>query len=139
MKTKSRQIRITSLENLYGLEFQEKISKKERGEISAESLYLIDGIYSNKEAIDDLIRTHSHNWKIERISLLDLNILRIAIYEMIFQDEKESTKIYIDEAIEIAKEYSSLESSKFINGILDSVNKAKDEKVSDDKKVSDDV
>ncbi|MFB3845076.1 MAG: transcription antitermination factor NusB [Candidatus Cloacimonadaceae bacterium] len=71
--------------------------------------------------IDSMIAKHSVNWSLERIANLDHSILRIAVYEMMFTSTPAA--IVINEAIEIAKKYSSESSNKFINGILDAVNK----------------
>lgn len=71
--------------------------------------------------IDSMIAKHSVNWSLERIANLDHCILRIAVYEMMFTSTPAA--IVINEAIEIAKKYSSESSNKFINGILDAVNK----------------
>lgn len=70
--------------------------------------------------IDSIIAELSLNWKITRLSLVDKCILRFAIYEIYFSDDV-PVKVAIDEAIEIAKRFSSDESSAFINGILDAV------------------
>ncbi|HER62950.1 MAG TPA: transcription antitermination factor NusB, partial [Desulfobacteraceae bacterium] len=81
---------------------------------------LITGICAEIDEIDQLVKTHSHNWRLERMSLVDRNILRIAIYEMKYGDEVPA-KVAINEALEIAKHYSMPDSVAFINGILDSV------------------
>jgi N utilization substance protein B len=62
----------------------------------------------------------SHHWRIERMSSIDRNVLRLATYELYFQTET-PVKVVINEAIEIAKKYGSADSSKFINGILDQI------------------
>jgi N utilization substance protein B len=69
--------------------------------------------------IETKLMAHSDNWSLERIVHLDLSILRIAIYEMLFTDTP--TPVVINEAIEIAKKYSSESSGKFVNGILDAL------------------
>ena len=84
---------------------------------------LIHGICSNVEEIDNLLADHSHNWRVERMSLVDRNILRIAVYEMQHCDQAPA-QVAINEALEIAKRYSIGESVAFINGILDAVQAA---------------
>nr|WP_321464863.1 transcription antitermination factor NusB [uncultured Desulfobulbus sp.] len=84
---------------------------------------LINGICAHVEAIDDLLAEHSHNWRVERMSLVDRNILRIAVYEMQYCDQAPA-QVAINEALEIAKRYSIGESVAFINGILDAVQAA---------------
>lgn len=81
---------------------------------------LITGVRISLAEIDALIRKHSHHWRLERMSLIDRNILRIAIYEMKFVADV-PTRVAINEALEIAKQYSIPESISFINGILDAV------------------
>lgn len=81
---------------------------------------LILGICRHREEIDALLATHSHNWRVERMSLVDRNILRIAVFEMRHCDEAPA-QVAINEALEIAKRYSIGESVSFINGILDAI------------------
>ena len=117
-----RQIRIQALDALYEMEFQTNSPKKNWG--TKDCAYLINGVIAHKEKINQLINQHSQHWKMSRINLLDLTILRIAVYEIMFFDTKESSKIFINEAIELAKIYGSGDSPRFINGILDSISKA---------------
>lgn len=81
---------------------------------------LIQGICLYIDEIDALLAEHSHNWRVERMSLVDRNILRIAVFELRFSDEAPA-QVAINEALEIAKRYSVEESVSFINGILDAV------------------
>ena len=85
---------------------------------------LADGAEAHKEALDAHIRTVARNWSLERMAVVDRNILRMSSFELIHHP-KTPVKVVIDEALEIAKSFSSAESSKFINGILD---KIKDER-----------
>ena len=82
---------------------------------------IIKGVAEFKSKIDDKISSVSRNWKVDRMALVDRNILRVAIYEMKISNEKLSEKIVINEAIEIAKKYGNTDSAGFINGILDQV------------------
>lgn len=81
---------------------------------------LIEGICRRREEIDTLLAAHSHNWRVERMSLVDRNILRIAVFELRFGDGMPA-QVAINEALEIAKRYSIDDSVPFINGILDAV------------------
>jgi len=81
---------------------------------------LIRGVLGHQGEIDDLIGKYSENWRIERMARIDRNILRIGIYELIYLDDV-PPQVSINEAVELAKKYSSLESSSFVNGILDQV------------------
>ena len=83
---------------------------------------VIDGVFSNKEFIDKLIESHSMGWKLNRISKLDLSILRLSIYEICFREDI-PYNVSINEAVELAKKYSSNEAGSFINGILSKIPK----------------
>ena len=87
------------------------------------SQQLIMGISLHLKEIDALLAEHSHNWRVERMSLVDRNILRIAVFELRFSDDA-PPQVVINEALEIAKRYSIEESVSFINGILDAVQSA---------------
>jgi transcription antitermination protein NusB len=77
---------------------------------------------ANVERIDRLIERHAENWRLDRMAVVDRNILRLATYEFLYDAETPKT-IVINEAIEIARRFSSQESPQFINGILDSIRK----------------
>jgi len=81
------------------------------------SLEIIQGVLGNIEFIDETIVKHSKDWDIGRYSNIDRNILRMAIYEIVFS-EKTPFKVSINEAVELAKTFSTEEAYKFINGIL---------------------
>ena len=81
------------------------------------SFELIQGVKENLEFVDEIIRKYSKEWDISRFSNIDRNILRIAIYEIHFM-EKIPYKVSINEAVELAKTFSTEEAYKFINGIL---------------------
>jgi transcription antitermination protein NusB len=83
---------------------------------------LVSQVLQKQKEIDDVIQKYNLNWNIKRLSLIDLNILRIAVCEMLFMPQDPTPpKAVTDEAIEIAKKYSSLEAPAFINGILDQI------------------
>jgi len=92
-----------------------RTATKKTQEFSGE---LIDGILANQTAIDEQIRKYVANYDIERIAAVDRNILRLAIYEMLFCKDVPPV-VSINEAIEIAKRYGSEDSSRFVNGVLD--------------------
>ncbi len=85
---------------------------------------LLDGIQGKSDAINQLISKFAENWRLERMSAIDRNILRLAVYELYYQDDI-PTSVAINEAVEIAKRYSTDDSGPFINGILDSMAKEK--------------
>src|SRR3990167_8918436 len=77
---------------------------------------------SKKQAkIDKLIKKNAPAWPVNQISKVDLAILRLAIWELLFKKPKEPFKVIIDEAIEIAKEYGSNSSGSFVNGVLGAI------------------
>ena len=81
---------------------------------------LVSQVIQNKEEIDRNIQRFAPAWPIEQISVIDRNILRLAIFEILFEN-KVSVKIAINEAVELAKKFGSDNSSKFVNGVLGSV------------------
>ena len=83
-------------------------------------LELIRGVNNSRALIDQLIERFSRNWRLSRMSCVDRNIMRIAVYEMLFCGDIPA-KVSINEAIDIGKKYGTEESGAFINGILDSV------------------
>ncbi len=81
---------------------------------------LVHGVINNLDKIDDKIRLSASNWSIERMAVVDRNILRISVYEMLYIKDI-PVKVTINEAIEIAKRFGEEESGSFINGILDRI------------------
>lgn len=83
---------------------------------------LVSGVRANRKALDSIIEESSDNWTIDRMPLVDRNILRLAVYELRYSPDV-PFKVVIDEAVELAKRYGSDESGAFINGILDKARK----------------
>ncbi len=83
--------------------------------------YLLNGVFEHKAEIDKNLSEKSRGWKLERMSAVDLSILRVAIFEILFGAKDSPPKVAINEAVEVAKKYSGTDSSSFINGILDAV------------------
>jgi N utilization substance protein B len=79
---------------------------------------LIRGCIENRALIDEKIQKYTEHWELSRIAAVDRNILRLAIYEMLFRDDIPPV-VSINEAVDIAKKYSTQESGAFVNGILD--------------------
>lgn len=71
------------------------------------------------ETIDDRIRTRAEHWRIERMAIVDRNVLRLAVYEFLFEETPHT--VVINEALEIARRFSTFEATQFINGILDTI------------------
>jgi N utilization substance protein B len=85
------------------------------------SIKIFKGVCENLKEIDNLIEKYADNWNISRMSTIDRNIMRLAAYEILYMTTPIS--VIIDEAVEISKTYSNKDSSKFVNGILDKLQK----------------
>jgi N utilization substance protein B len=80
---------------------------------------LINGVKNNLEKIDSTVQKVSQHWKLDRMAIVDRNLLRMAIFEMLVMKDPLTPNIVINEAIELAKKYGSTDSASFINGLLD--------------------
>lgn len=131
--------RIIALQQLFGMSFpgtklinKPTFSVKELEEIDEIDRFdpkllkrIVDGVVNNVENIDSIIQELAPEWPLDKIAKTDLNILRIAIYEGFFLDLTPE-KVAVDEAIELAREFSNEQSRKFVNGVLGSLIKDKD-------------
>ena len=81
---------------------------------------LIRGVLEHQTGLDQKIQEHAQNWDLNRMAVVDRNILRLAIYEMLFRDDIPPI-VSINEAVDVAKKYSTQDSGKFVNGILDKI------------------
>jgi N utilization substance protein B len=88
---------------------------------------LVVSVLNSQNKIDELIKKYAPAWPLGQISLVDRNILRLAIFEILI-DNKTPVKVAIDEAVELAKEFGSDHSAKFINGVLGSISALAHEK-----------
>jgi transcription antitermination protein NusB len=79
---------------------------------------LVEGATAHRDEIDELIRGQADNWRLERMPPVDRNILRLAVFELLYQPDVPKL-VVLDEAIELAKRYGSEQSSRFVNGLLD--------------------
>lgn len=131
-----RQAREITLQILFQTEFAPQISFADflavfenEGSFEKDSIAyaeeLISGIKTNQTEIDSRITRASAHWKLDRMALVDRNIMRMAVYEMHFAPSPLNAQITINEAVEIAKKYGSEETPSFVNGILDQVAKQK--------------
>jgi len=138
LRRKSREL---ALQFLFGHDFQQRSNESsavkaelemfcQNFDVGEQSLpyakQLLSGILDKLDEIDSQLARHSHNWRLKRMSLVDLNILRIAVYEMRYIKDVPD-RVAINEALEIAKRYSILDSVAFINGILDALRKGIDD------------
>ena len=91
---------------------------------------IVEGTFKNLKQIDKIISECAENWAINRMAVIDRNILRMSVFELVFVDDI-PPKVSINEAVEIAKRYGDKDSSKFVNGILDKVLKVYKNKTTD--------
>ncbi|HDR7769323.1 TPA: N utilization substance protein NusB [Bacillus paranthracis] len=125
---KRRTARERAMQALYQMDITGELEPKvaventlDEGEETNEFLEsLVVGFVENKEVIDEAIRQNLKNWKLERISIVDRSILRVAVYEMKYMEEIPHN-VTINEAIEIAKTFGDEESRRFINGVLSNI------------------
>jgi len=130
---KRRKARELALQLLYQLDLQEESSPEPhldefwmRDPVDAEvrdfTESLIRGTKLHEGKIDEMISGYAQNWEIERMAVVDRNILRQGIFELLWAEEV-PPKVAINEALEVAKKFSTQESSRFINGVLDRIHK----------------
>ena len=83
---------------------------------------LTNGVEDSLEAIDSKISQYATNWQLKRMAVIDRNILRLGVLELLFMGDI-PPKVAINEAVELAKKYGDMDSGKFINGVLDKIHK----------------
>jgi len=129
MQSPRRLVRIKVLEVLYAYEIAkdhiDKVKKDHLAELQDAEKYkfandLIDAVLKNIKMLDSIIKEKVANWEFERLALIDKILLRIGLAEILYFPEI-PPKVSINEAIEIAKDYCTSQSGKFVNGILDAV------------------
>jgi len=129
---KRRKGRELALQCLYSLEVlptggaEERladISREETAEKTTQAFAweLLSGVKENQDYFDRLISQYATNWSLDRVAVIDRNILRLSLYEMLRKNEEIPPAVCIDEAVELAKSYGSEDSYRFINGILNKV------------------
>lgn len=94
--------------------------RREPASVAAFATELVHGVQANRAAIDAIIAVTAPQWPVEEVAVIDRNILRVATYEVLF-DDKTPVRAAINEAVEIAKEFGSESSARFVNGVLGSV------------------
>jgi len=129
---KRRKARESTLQILFQLEFNDSEpekafklywkDKRASKEVKDYCRWLIDGVVSHKESIDRNIQSVSEHWRLARMPVVDRNILRMAVFELLYEEDV-APAIVINEAIEIAKKFSGEQAAMFINGILDTLRK----------------
>lgn len=133
-----RKAREMALQTLFQLDFNENIQPEtaldmvlnEYGSVSDKdrdyAKLLVEGAQTSQAGIDELIAKSAVDWKLDRMPGVDRNIVRLAIYEMKFGSEPVPPGVVINEAVELAKEYGTEESGRFVNGILGALVKHKE-------------
>jgi transcription antitermination protein NusB len=99
-------------------QFRDHFPKKEKKDGFAERIVL--GVLEHSQEINRLIEQYSENWRFDRMSIIDRNILRMATFELLYCEDI-PPKVTLNEAIELGKRYGSEDSGSFINGILDQI------------------
>jgi N utilization substance protein B len=127
---KRRRSREFALQVLYQLEIKKEDVLQAMGQLGAHfspggkedefSKRIVLGVTEHLQEIDRLIEERSEHWRLDRMTIIDRNILRIAIFELLYCDEV-PPKVTLNEAIDLGKRYGSEESGGFINGILDRI------------------
>lgn len=127
-----REARELALQMLYALDSNSSVGlretlqtfREEQSEISGRvrefAEGLVQGVQAQREVIDEAIKARSKNWSLSRMPRVDLNVMRLAAYELMFRADIPK-KVTINEAIEIVRRYGDKESPAFVNGILDEI------------------
>lgn len=86
---------------------------------------VVTGVLAHRDELDERIQRHAEHWRIPRMAIVDRNILRLAVYEFMYEPTPRT--VTINEALEIARRFSTFEATQFINGILDAIKRALDQ------------
>ena len=130
-----RQARELAMQALFYMDMQSNVSLqmleyfcdnfRPPKKVSPFFLTLVNGVVETRTEIDALIERFSKNWKISRMSCVDRNVMRIAVYELLHCEDI-PPKVTINEAVDVGKKFGTEESGAFINGIMDSIRDALD-------------
>lgn len=121
-----RKDRRIALEILYQLEItgnllnevlENRLNVAKCRPISDFCLRIVKGVDEHRSQIDKIIETYADNWLVERMPILDRNVIRISLFEMLYEPDIPFS-VSINEAVELAKVYGTVDSSKFVNGVL---------------------
>ncbi len=104
--------------------FSMESNANEEASVKDFALNLVNNVSQKLKILDEQISKFATNWQLDRMATVDRNILRLAAYELLFKEDI-PPKVAINEAVELAKKYGDLESGKFVNGVLDKINKTK--------------
>jgi len=127
-----REARELALQMLYALDSNRSTGLREtlqtfreeqpeiNGRVRGFAEEIVQGVQAQRNIIDEAIRARSKNWSLSRMPLVDLNVMRMAVFELMFRSDIPK-KVTINEAIEIVRRYGDKESPSFVNGILDEI------------------
>jgi N utilization substance protein B len=128
-RRKSRELALQALyqwnitrQNPFLILDQQKVNFSPADEEDEFAQQIIVGVLEHYNHIDELIEKFSEHWRLDRISIIDRNILRMAIFELLFREDI-PPRVTLNEAIDLGKRFGSEDSSAFINGILDRIQK----------------
>ncbi|OGT97567.1 MAG: transcription antitermination factor NusB [Geobacteraceae bacterium GWC2_48_7] len=125
-----------------GLRDMLRVFREEQPEISARmrdfAEALVTGVQAERDVIDKEIRARSKNWALARMPRVDLNVMRMAVYELMFRNDIPK-KVTINEAIEIARKFGDKDSPAFVNGILDEIPVCAKSEVVEDNSIFEDI
>lgn len=107
-----------ALEDILARHLEEQAPKEET---AAFARHLVEGVKSRREEIDRLIAKAAPAWPLNQMPKVDKNVLRIAIFEVLFDNRAVPVKVAINEAVELAKQYGSDSSGRFVNGVLGTI------------------
>lgn len=88
---------------------------------------LVEGVAANRSAIDEVIGEHARGWTVARMPVVDRNVLRLGVFELLYAQEPPPPAVAIDEAVELAKDMSTDDSPRYVNGVLSAVLRGRDE------------
>ncbi len=100
-------------------------SRSAPGEVVSFTEELVRGSWEHRESLDAVLEESAANWKVERMAMVDRNVLRLALFELLHG--RTPSPVVLDEAIELAKQFGDADSGPFVNGILDAVRRRLDE------------
>jgi N utilization substance protein B len=121
-ETADGRVKKSRLEDLLEFSWLEEDRRQALGDTVEFSRLLVTGTVENIKAVDSMIKRHLVHWDFSRLGMVDLALLRLSVYELMFQRDLPPS-VVIDEAIGISREYGSSDSYRFINGVLDGVRK----------------
>lgn len=110
-------------------DYWENLPQPAEAEVQEFTERLVRGTIEQKNYIDQIISKYAENWNLDRMAVIDRNVLRGATFELLFMSEEIPPKVVINESVNIAKKFSTEESGRFVNGVLDKINHSEPRKM----------